>query len=115
MDDNNPQKDTKLCPNCFTENKTSVDFCIKCGRPLGDFVNYDPIKRIWSQGWMYRKSLSEPSSPIVFYGIWALFGLPLIAMLFLLPKVPQVTIPAIIIYGMVLYKVSKNYKRKKER
>lgn len=113
MTDNSPCEDILICPNCFSEHDTPVDFCKECGRPLGNFVNYDPIKRIWSQGWMYRKSLSEPSSPIIFYGIWILFGTSIILNIAFLPMMPVFAIPFIIVLAFALYKITKNYNKKR--
>ena len=80
--------ESQICPSCLTKNETKIDFCSNCGRPLGDYVTYDPIKRNWTQGWMYRRLVSRPSSPIVFYGMWLFFGLPFIGLVLMIPCTP---------------------------
>jgi len=111
MNKNDDQENIKLCPGCFTGNRECSDFCVKCGRPIGNFTNYDPIKRIWSQGYAYRTSISEPSSPVVFFGVWILFGVPLVGMIAFLPQAPLVAVPFIAACAFVLYKTTKNYRK----
>jgi len=119
MKENDPKKENKVCPNCFSVNTNFANFCKKCMRPLGDFVNYDPVNRILSTGWMYRKSTSSPSSPIIFYGIWVLFGVPLLLMLPVLLQpmdigIFLIIIPYIIVSSFILYKTTRNYKINKK-
>lgn len=106
------KENTMLCPSCMAENEPNADFCSTCGRPLGAFVNMDPIKRIRSQGWIYRKSVSGPVSPTILIGIWLIFGTALMLTLtaFLVTAgafiVAWLLIP---VYIIILYKVTKNY------
>ncbi len=68
---NNSPEETKLCASCLAENDLDVDFCKKCGYPLGQFVNIDPINRILSTGWLYRRLVfGAPPRPIVLWGMW---------------------------------------------
>ena len=63
-----------LCPSCMAENLAVVDFCEKCGSPIGQFVNLDPLKRIYSQGWLYRRAASGRMLPFALLGMWIIFG-----------------------------------------
>lgn len=73
-----------LCPNCMAENLPARDFCESCGCPIGQFVNVDPLKRIYSQGWLFRRTVSSRITPIVLWGMWLIFGIPLFAILIVL-------------------------------
>jgi len=44
----------------------------------------DPMKQIYAQGWVYRKAVSGRTSPIVFWGMWLIFGPMVIATAFML-------------------------------
>ena len=109
-----------LCPNCMAENLPVRDFCENCGCPIGQFVNVDPLKRIYSQGWLYRKTVSGRITPIVFWGMWLIFGSGLLSMLIVLllsgldgalGENSWLWLPAlsIVIYIVILYRVTKNY------
>lgn len=34
----------------------------------------DPIKQIYTQGWIYRKAISGRTKPIIFWGMWLIFA-----------------------------------------
>jgi hypothetical protein len=118
------EKNELLCPHCFNKNDEYVDFCSKCGCPLGNYVTLDPLKRIASLGWAYRRAVSGPISKIVLWAMWLIFGTYLFNSLwglisslynpepFIFPIVSWI---AMIICIVILYKVTKNYhKYKKE-
>ena len=73
-----------LCTSCMAANNPIDDFCKECGCPIGQFVNLDPLKRIYSMGWVYRRSASGPISRIVLVGIWLIFGTSLASSVFVL-------------------------------
>jgi len=109
---------SKSCPNCFSEINEGVDFCAKCGRPSGIFVNYDLFKRIWAQGWAYRQAVAKPNSPIILIGMLLLFGLPfgfIVLTLFSAPgPMAIVSIPVLLVYGVIVFRVIKNYQYKEK-
>ncbi|MDI6791597.1 MAG: hypothetical protein QME81_01845 [bacterium] len=112
-----------LCPNCMTGNSPVRDFCKSCGCPIGQFVNVDPLKRIYSQGWLYRKAVSEAVSghitPIVFWGMCLIFGstfLNALAALLLADSYGGLGEPRslinvfyLVISGVIFFRVTKNY------
>jgi len=51
-----------------------ADFCHECGAPVTSLATMDPIKRIYAQGWVYRRVVARPTSPIMFWGVWLIFG-----------------------------------------
>ena len=119
----NRKEEIMLCTSCLAENKSDTQFCVKCGCPLGAFVNLNPLKRIYSLGWVYRRSVSGPIPKIVLLGMWFIFGtsflfmaVHLIACLLqaqneFLKEAPNMLIftPALIVYCILLFKVTKNY------
>ena len=111
-----------LCPSCLADNLPTFDFCDNCGCPIGRFVNLDPLKRIYSQGWLYRRSASGRIPPIVLLGIWLIFGSDLLmSALFLAPIRSSEgvardlwvwsTLPFAVLYAAILYRVTRNYLR----
>jgi len=63
-----------LCPNCLSENQPQAHFCVKCQSPLSSHAAIDPLGRIQATGDTYRKAIKHPNSPVVFVGMWLLFG-----------------------------------------
>lgn len=63
-----------VCPDCLTENDPAADFCKQCARPLSCLAAMDPIKQIYTQGWIYRKAISGRTKPIIFWGMWLIFA-----------------------------------------
>ncbi len=122
MNNANSNEENALCPSCMTANAPSTDFCEKCGCPIGQFVNLDPLKRIYSQGWLYRRSASGRITPIVCLGMWLIFGPSfLISMFVLLETMFDDSDSAShgywfpLFFGLlsviILYRVTKNYLR----
>jgi hypothetical protein len=115
----NSQKEKRLCPKCLAETEPHIDFCQKCGVPLGDYANYDPLKRIQSTGWLYRHSVSGPSSAIILCGIWLIFGptflLALVYIKLLGLAALFLAIPFMLISSIILYRATKNYIRNREK
>lgn len=69
-----------LCPSCLHPNPPEIDFCRNCGRPMGIIATYGPLERIFSQGWLYRKAVSEPTR-FILIGMWLVFGSTFISLL----------------------------------
>ena len=115
MDENHTDTDTRICPACFAPNSETVDFCCQCGRPIGDFTNYNPVNRIWSQGWMWRRLVSGPIPPFVFYSIWIFFLVNLLCLLPLLlagaadDLATLLISMSLLLNGILVYRITKNY------
>ena len=131
-DENNGQPDTTLdvplCHNCFSPNDPQAHFCHKCNTPLSVLASMDPIARIWSMGDTWRKAASRPYRPIILIGMWLLFGTRLVLILCLLPIIlifdpPSLErfiglgypIACVILFGVILFKTTRNYLRQKKQ
>ena len=104
-----------LCPNCMEQNLPETDFCQKCGIPMTASSTIDPLKRIYSQGWLFRKTASGRIPRIAFWGTWLIFLPTILLMLLIVLRssrmfaragIPVVLLP---VYCFFLYRVSKNY------
>lgn len=62
-----------ICPNCAKLNKKENDFCLNCGAPLNPYAATDPIKRIATYGFIYRKLVSGEINKFVFITVWIVF------------------------------------------
>jgi len=62
-----------ICPNCAKLNKKENDFCSECGAPLNPYAAIDPIKRIATYGFIYRKLVSGEINKFVFITTWIVF------------------------------------------
>lgn len=62
-----------ICPNCAKLNKKENDFCSECGAPLNPYAATDPIKRIATYGFIYRKLVSGEINKFVFITAWIVF------------------------------------------
>lgn len=114
--------DMMVCPNCMTQNSPMTEFCKSCGYPIGQYVTVDPINRILSQVWLYRKAVTGRISAFGFWGMWIIFGSSIFIMLvygiqvgiygdggIILRWWPIGLI--LIVYIAILYRVTKNYLR----
>lgn len=113
--------DMLVCPNCMTHNPSITEFCKSCGYPLGQYVTVDPINRILSMGWLYRKAVSGRVTVFGFWGMWILFGGAILCMLIFLILSAGVDTDRGIYLGLwpyviplmgyivILYRVTKNY------
>lgn len=117
-------EDMMVCPNCMTQNSCMTEFCKSCGYPIGQYVNVDPINRILSQGWLYRKAVSGRISTFGFWGMWILFGSGFVTMLVFMLQIgmyndgginPELWILGLylIMFVAFLYRITKNHRRTK--
>ena len=124
MNENNessqePSFELIVCPSCIHENQPYVDYCENCGAPISPTVNYDPYKRIASQGWLYRKSASEPRRLITVIGMWLIFApwLIFLVVLFYSTYVHPIGYVVVFLLGfipaVILFRTTKNYLRKR--
>ena len=108
-----------VCLNCGDANDSDADFCARCGAPVGRFTTLDPFKAIYTEGWLFRKSVSARIRPIVLIGMWVLFGIPLggvAVFVWLRPAVAHpmgflYTLGLCAIYLLVLVRVTRNFIR----
>ncbi len=117
------KQDKPLCPNCLAVNDPKTYFCYKCGTPMSSHATIDPIASIWARGDTWRKAASRPTRPITLVGMWLLFGVPLLLLLyyvFLIGSMEDfvslesfitfgVLAAIIVLYGSILLKTTKNY------
>ena len=128
MNDESENVENVLCTSCMAENVPTNDFCKECGCPIGQFVNLDPLKRIYSMGWVYRRSASGPIPTIVLVGIWLIFGPSLAFSVFMIANMEfldGVSDGQGLLYNLlfellsaaILYRVTRNYLwwRKKDK
>lgn len=126
------KQDIPLCPNCLAANDPNAYFCSKCGTPMSSYATMDPIASIWARGDTWRKAASRPTRPITLVGMWLLFGVQLLTLLFLLLHTgilygtgeTPVSTPDLINFGLVtgmivvycaiLFKTTRNYYRHKK-
>lgn len=122
MNNTNRTDENVLCPSCMTTNAQSNDFCEKCGCPIGQFVNLDPLKRIYSTGWLYRRTASGRITPIACLGMWLIFGPGLLLSIFFLLEpmfgnsdstghMYLLHLVSGLLCAVILYRVTKNYLR----
>jgi ribosomal protein L40E len=123
----NENGEMMVCPNCMTQNSPMTEFCKSCGYPIGQYVTVDPINRILSQGWLYRKAVSGRITVFGFWGMWIVFGSAILYMLISLLLLGRTDTDGgiisglwpfgliIIVYIAILYRVTKNYLKIKRK
>lgn len=110
----------KICPNCMTPNSEHADQCSKCFTPLSAHATIDPIMSIAARGDTFYKASNKPQKPIVFIGIWLLFGtlglfmwLGMLASFQDFAKDGCLTLPIFAVFFFIaagiLYKTTTNY------
>ncbi|HET9480698.1 MAG TPA: zinc ribbon domain-containing protein [Candidatus Polarisedimenticolia bacterium] len=112
-----------VCPNCSRANDWRVDFCGRCGAPVGRFTTLDPLKAIYAEGWLLRKSATGRIGLFVLVGMWALLGIPAGGILAMIALHPEGTEPTVLlgrgavsaILLLVLARVTLNYVRNRRR
>lgn len=66
--------DIVLYAHCMAHNRPIDEFCRDCGMPIGQYVWNQPLQGILARGWAYRRATTGRVSPILFWGMWAIFG-----------------------------------------
>ena len=66
-----------LCPLCAFPNPAvnglvEVDYCERCGAPMGTVYTMDPQGSMGVAGWAFREEANRPPGPVVLAGIWVL-------------------------------------------
>ena len=114
-----------VCPSCLQRNDEYADYCSKCGAPISPTVNFDPFKRIASQGWLFRTAASDSRRMITVIGIWLLF-LPYIVTLVVLATTLDLgeknhflilafLLILSVIPGIIIFRTTLNYIRNRAR
>lgn len=110
-----------LCGACGRNNPEGTRFCAHCGAPIGPLSVVNPLDSVRAEGYMYRKTTTEPTKPIVLFGVW-LLNIPALVfcgvmIVVLLTDRPSAgTIPIVLIFialacvaGLLLYRSTKSY------
>lgn len=63
-----------VCPNCMTPANPCDRFCRECGCPLSPLTGFDPMGRIYSQGFVYRKAATKRVSKMTVLLLWLLLA-----------------------------------------
>ncbi len=63
-----------VCPACAALIGINEVFCPECGAPISLLANTDPLQRIYTEGYMYRKAVETKPKLIVVIGIWIIFA-----------------------------------------
>ena len=67
------EPETIVCTSCLHQNDEIRKFCEECGAPIGAFTTTMPFERIQAEGFAYREASSNPSKPIVIFGMYLIF------------------------------------------
>lgn len=79
--------DEVVCPRCFTpfesrghSSEPIGHMCLNCGGPISGVALWDPISRIWGEGFGYRQITRVGSEPTLAHviGVWVIFAPTLI-------------------------------------
>lgn len=73
VSENVMDKEIIACLSCLAPNKATVDFCEKCGAPLGTTATLDPLKMIRAEAFMLERATVGKPKLIVLLGIWIIF------------------------------------------
>ncbi len=117
-----------LCPSCATTIGLNEVFCPKCSGPASLLSTTDPIQRIQTEGFIYRRAVEGRPKPIVVIGVWLLFlplliigAIGMIGLIFTGAGTGTVGfvmfwLAAALAYcgGVMLYRVTRNYFKKPE-
>ena len=108
-----------LCPSCMAPNEPGAHVCEKCRAPLSMFATVDPLETIRSQGWAYRQAASgRRVSKVILIGMWLIFAPAFFVGLLLLTVLSDAEVNPfglivflflLLLYTVILYKVSKHY------
>ncbi len=119
---------TPLCPHCLAEVTERTDFCPKCSAPVGAFSTLDPMKQIYSTGWLFRRASGEGVSVFAVIGMWVILGPPVLLLVITMifgdrPRTIDLLglgrvglgILVAVLYGAILFRVTNSYWRFKLR
>lgn len=67
-------REFQVCPNCTTPNSPYARFCRECGAPLNPLTGFDPMGRIYSRGFVYRKAATKRVSKMTVVLLWLLLA-----------------------------------------
>jgi hypothetical protein len=76
------EDDELVCPRCFTpfepsghSSQPTSHMCLNCGGPISGVALWDPISRIWGEGFGYRQITRVGSEPKLAHviGVWIIF------------------------------------------
>jgi hypothetical protein len=119
-----------LCHNCLEPHSPDANFCANCNTPVSGYASIGPIEHIWAQGALYRKAVTHPNKPMILWGMWMIFAPEILCYIMyiihfsmksenvldsfstFLKIFPGVFfLCAIVLQGVILFRVTKNYIR----
>lgn len=114
-----------ICPNCMFPIQQRDDFCSNCQAPVGFTATIDPIKRIWAEGFFYKRAAKGPINGYMLVALWLMFAAPVLGPVLIIDSFdfdwPGIagyffSIFFAILYFLLLIKITLNYLRvRKER
>ena len=114
-----------VCPSCLQQNDEYADYCSNCSAPISPTVNFDPFKRIASQGWLYRTAASDSRKKITVIGIWLIFLPYIVTILSYTLKIDPrekkdflilaILLILCIVPGVIIFRTTINYFRNRAR
>ncbi len=66
-------KPTSICISCMKPNDREAAYCINCNTPMNLSNSNDPIQRLSSEGYAYRKAAEMKPNVVVLIGVWLIF------------------------------------------
>lgn len=66
-------KNTSICISCMKPNEREAAYCVNCNTPMNLSTSNDPIQRLSSEGYAYRKAAEMKPNLLIFIGVWVLF------------------------------------------
>jgi hypothetical protein len=119
-----PDADEKqLCVSCMTPNDPAAHFCTKCAAPLSSFASTGPFEHLFAEGSVYRAAAERPRKLVVVLGVWMIFGLMMLAGLFVIGMILSsqdaalalkifgalVGLAVVAVSGTMIWKTTRNY------
>ena len=73
-----------VCPSCILPISKHDDFCQNCFAPVGLTASIDPLKRIWAEGFLYKKAANDRITGFMLLSMWLILFPMILPLLFLL-------------------------------
>lgn len=68
-----PDGESALCLVCLFPNVPDVNWCKRCGAPMGPTTSIVPTDAALSMGYVYRGAVQNRPKPVLLIGVWVLF------------------------------------------
>ncbi|MBT3201915.1 MAG: hypothetical protein HN350_18600 [Phycisphaerales bacterium] len=73
---------TPLCPHCLAPTEMVQETCDMCGTVLTSQAGIDPVQQFRTMGRTLGDAAANPKSRIVLIGMWCVFAIPVVMMIF---------------------------------